>query len=351
MSDFSTTASIEVELDRSSLRSVRGELEDLGAVEVGVPDGGTPAAQSGGGGRQRRRRRREFRWSRQRTEHLEEIVDVLGDIEENVGGGGGGMGILGDMLGVGAGGVAGGITSGLTSGAATAIGAAAGSAVGSVVADELSDASVQLEEPEWAPLLVEKPEWVPLEATGGGGGGSDGIIDALDEDLPFTQTREELFGDIELPEFDDIEVKVSDVTGGASDAVDQGQSAAGGAADTVADVAGQINPFGGGGGGGGGSSSPDPSDARRRAAEFRRGSPATGASSAATGPGQRAREQRAAFEEMVNDVTNEINIDADLSAFVDDVLDAVEPAIGDVEDDLQGQIDDLERKLRRGSTP
>ena len=98
---FGTTATLEVEVDGRSLNNVKQQIEsEIGTTEVGVADGGSMSAQVAGGGaaggRERRRRRREYRWARERTDYLEEVVGYLEDIEDKVGGGGG---ILDDLLG------------------------------------------------------------------------------------------------------------------------------------------------------------------------------------------------------------------------------------------------------------
>lgn len=98
---FETDVTLGIEVDSGELRSAKRAIEDeLGDVSVGVDssraraDGGTSA--SGGDGR---RNRRMFRWARQRTQHSEDMVELLAAIEGHLddqggllGGGGGGGG-------------------------------------------------------------------------------------------------------------------------------------------------------------------------------------------------------------------------------------------------------------------
>lgn len=163
--EFGTSAQVAIEIPQSELRNARQQIEsEIGAVEVGITDGGSMSAQTAGGGgsggRERRRRRREFRWARERTDYLETVVEILDDIEDDVGDGDGG--ILSELLGGGAvGGIlggAGGAAGGIGSGIATGIGSGIGSAVGSAVGDAIGGESVAVEEPNWTPLDVDHPE-------------------------------------------------------------------------------------------------------------------------------------------------------------------------------------------------
>lgn len=128
MADFSTGVELEVEVSSRSLRSAKDTIEsELGDLEVGVDAVVSGAGGGGGGGMTNPRRR--ARWEQQRTEDLGDILDVLEDIDERVGGGdGGGSNLgLGVLLGraSGAAGGAAGAAGGLIGGTAGIAGAAA----------------------------------------------------------------------------------------------------------------------------------------------------------------------------------------------------------------------------------
>lgn len=144
---FSTEAELSVMVDQSSLRSARRDIEDgLGDVTVGVSASGGGARADGGTAGMGRMQRREFRWARQRTQHLEDVVTLLEDIAEDLDnasggllGGGGGGGGLGGILPVGAGGAAGGATAAAAGKVGTAGAVGAGVGVGLVGVRALSE--------------------------------------------------------------------------------------------------------------------------------------------------------------------------------------------------------------------
>lgn len=200
MSEFETSALLAVEVDQQSLRQTRGQiesaidsinvgLEDAGAVAQGLEAAGesltTGAADlraasnaldgveaeggGGGGGRARRRARKEFRWARQRTNDVEELLETSLDIksllDEDSGGGmlSSGADILGSGALVGAAGALGGAAGSLT-GSAGALSGSAGALTSAAallpseveVTGEFDDLDVT--EPEWQPLEVDHPE-------------------------------------------------------------------------------------------------------------------------------------------------------------------------------------------------
>jgi len=157
MSDFSVNAELSLSVSNQELRSVRQEIEDelsdvaLGlSPSMGAGAGGGAATEDGGmSGRERRRRRREFRWARQRTGDMEDAVALLEDIEDKVGGGGGGAGFLDDIAGIG-GDFASEIGGALPGLVANAVGSAVGTSVGQAIsANEVSVEDV-------GPLRVER---------------------------------------------------------------------------------------------------------------------------------------------------------------------------------------------------
>lgn len=134
MTEFSTSALLEVSLDNRSLRSARQRLEKELAidpitieVEAESPaietDSARPTGsispqssrEGGSSGRQRRRNRREHRWDRIRTETLDDIHEVLVSADSD----GSGGGVLDEILGAGA------------AGGLLGVGGAAGGAIGS----------------------------------------------------------------------------------------------------------------------------------------------------------------------------------------------------------------------------
>jgi hypothetical protein len=148
----------------SELRNVRQQIESgVGTTEVGVTDGGTMSAQAaqpgGTGGRARRRARRSYRMEVSRTEYLEQAVVYLEEIEDKVGTGGGGGGILDDVLGavVETGGDA---ALEISDTATDAFTDTVGTALGNVIANSVSSSELSVEDA--GPLTVEKPDWVPL---------------------------------------------------------------------------------------------------------------------------------------------------------------------------------------------
>lgn len=92
MADFSTEVELSLSVPTRELRSAKSQIESgLGDVSVGVSSDG-PASRATDSGRSNRRERRMFRWARQRTDDISEILDVLLDVEEKMGEGGGGDG-------------------------------------------------------------------------------------------------------------------------------------------------------------------------------------------------------------------------------------------------------------------
>jgi len=175
--EFGAEASLSVVIDDQSLRRARSRLEsEIGATSVGVTDGGTMSAQAAGGGpsgRQRQWRRREHRWARERTSTLEDVAVYLEEIEDKVGeGGGGGGGILsnviGDLTGAGAETVGDGVI-----GAGETIANAVGTAVGSAVGNAVGGTTVSVKDPsplsveEVGPLKVDDPSPLTVEEISG----------------------------------------------------------------------------------------------------------------------------------------------------------------------------------------
>ncbi|PHQ46360.1 hypothetical protein DJ68_07845 [Halorubrum sp. C3] len=164
MSNFSTAALLDLQLDQQSLRSTKQEISDsLDDVTVEVSAGG--AMPDTGRGRSGPSSRDAMRSRRTQTEHLEDAVYYLESIDDHLSegglaGGAGGMmaeilGIGGDFAAEGAGAAADTVT-----GLATDVaGAALGQAAGSVIARQISGSTVGIE-----------PNPLPVE--GGGSGGS-----------------------------------------------------------------------------------------------------------------------------------------------------------------------------------
>jgi len=194
--EFGTSAAVALRLKDGETRRIKKQIEsDIGAVEMGVSSGAAPSAQAtpDGGqltGRRRRRERRTFRLAIQRTDDLETAVALLDDIEEKVGGNGGG-GALGGIfgaLGDGAGGLFGGAAltgaASALSGAATALTGAAvalgGSEVADLAEDLLGDEKVPIENVDDDGLPVNVPEdGLPVDVP------EDGIgIDSPDDGIP-----------------------------------------------------------------------------------------------------------------------------------------------------------------------
>lgn len=100
MTDFETSGSVRIEIDRASLREARDEVEaEIGSVSVGVDSAG---ARTDGGGRLGRRQRQMFRASETQADELQAQTGLLEDVVEllddgsggGLGGGGGGDGSL-----------------------------------------------------------------------------------------------------------------------------------------------------------------------------------------------------------------------------------------------------------------
>lgn len=144
--DFSTRATLDIEVSQRSLRQARQQIEsEIGTTEVGVTDGGTASAQAAGGrgSRARRRERRTFRLDIERNDLLEDIHETLEGLDPEASGGspgllggigaGAGRGLTG--LGIGAGAGLAGLGIGAGVGLATGdlpegIGAGIGAAIG-----------------------------------------------------------------------------------------------------------------------------------------------------------------------------------------------------------------------------
>ena len=168
---FETAAELDLVVSDRALRNVRNQIEsELGAVEMGVTDGGTMSAQSAqsrsGGSRQRRE---SLRMERSRTEHLEEAVAYLEDIDDilSEGGlGGGAGGLVTELVGV-AGETAGDAaieTGGTVADAVSdVLTGTAASALGNTISSAITGSEVAVEE---TTLQVERPGW--LDELGGG---------------------------------------------------------------------------------------------------------------------------------------------------------------------------------------
>jgi len=170
MSDFGTLAELDLVVSDESLRNVQKQIEsELGAVEIGVTDGGAMSAQAGGSGGAgaSRRGRQSFQMERTRTDLLEEAVIYLEEIEDKVGGGDGGgaggvftelLGVAGETAGDAAietgGTVADAITDVLTGTAATAL--------GNTISSAITNSTVTVED---TTLTVKRPGWLD-ELTG-----------------------------------------------------------------------------------------------------------------------------------------------------------------------------------------
>jgi hypothetical protein len=102
--------------------------------------------------RERRRRRREFRWNRQRTSDVADLLEAVRGLE--LSGGGGGGGLLDDAVGIA--GEAGGAL-------AEALPTAIGSAVGTAVGEAVSGSQVGITKPGWVPIEVENPGTADVE--------------------------------------------------------------------------------------------------------------------------------------------------------------------------------------------
>ena len=178
MSDFETTATIEIEIAEQSLRDARDDIESaLGDVSVSVSagGGGRPAemrSDGGRSGRQRRRARQQHRWARQDNDHIEDILEILEGLET----GGDGGGLFGQLLG-GAGDIGGALAGALPAGIGAAVGSAAGPAIADAVSDsevgvdaEEADDTITVTKPEWTPLEATEPDWVPLPVEEPNGG-------------------------------------------------------------------------------------------------------------------------------------------------------------------------------------
>lgn len=176
MSEFETSAEItEIVVSQQALRSAREQVESgLGSPSVG---GGSAGGRSSLSSMERRR----YRWERQRTNDIEDVLDVLFSLEDDLGGGGGGggdgwlvdiLGDLGETAGLGAAATALGGAATALGGSATALTGAAAALGGSSVLDAVDDVidEDQLEKIDTEELdrnlQVEKPDWVPIEVEG-----------------------------------------------------------------------------------------------------------------------------------------------------------------------------------------
>lgn len=205
---FETAAELDLVVSDRALRNVRNQIEsELGAVEMGVTDGGTMSAQSARGGSGGSRRRREsLRMERSRTEHLEEAVAYLEDIEDAVseGGLGGGGGMLAELVGIGGdlGAEAAGTAAETATGLATDVaGTALGQAAGSVIARQISGSTVGVED---TTLSVERPDWVDDV-----GGGRDVFSPTIEPTVAPT-FQPDLGLDFGLPDLSDLTLGIPD---------------------------------------------------------------------------------------------------------------------------------------------
>ena len=205
---FETAAELDLIVSDRALRNVRSQIEaELGAVEMGVTDGGTMSAQSarsGGGGS--RRQRESLRMERTRTEHLEEAVTYLEDIEDllSEGGLGGGGGMFAELVGIGGdlGAEAAGTAAETATGLATDVaGTALGQAAGSVISRQISGSTVGVED---TTISVERPDWVDDV-----GGGRDVFSPTIEPTFEPT-FQPDLGLDFGLPDLPDLNLGIPD---------------------------------------------------------------------------------------------------------------------------------------------
>jgi hypothetical protein len=173
---FETEAELSLTVDEGDLRTVRQQIEDgIGATEVGVTDGGSMSAQSAASSGGGRGARRSMRLAETRTDLLDDAVLYLESIDDAVteggliGGGGGGGGIFAELVGAGAetaGDV--GIEAGDTVAEAVSdvLTGTAASALGNTISSAINGSTVDVE-----------PNPLPVE---GGGSGGDSVTIAPD---------------------------------------------------------------------------------------------------------------------------------------------------------------------------
>jgi hypothetical protein len=160
MADFTTEAEISITVPRRELRDARetieSEFEDI-SVGVDAAMGPRPGGGGGGGGvsnEEQQRRRRQIRLAQQRTDDIELIVEILENIEDDIGErGGGGDGFLDQLPRIG-------ITGALGAGILGA--GAIGSAVGGLSsALERVPSNINIEDID--PLPVEEVDPIPIK--------------------------------------------------------------------------------------------------------------------------------------------------------------------------------------------
>lgn len=175
MSDFSTTAEILFTPDEASLQNVREQVEEIGPIAVEYEPTRNPIAADGG----RRGGARSGGTGPSVTsgtsasepegvvgilaeslEVQEAMLDHLDDINEDTDllgmpGGGGGDGIFSFLFDEG-GDIVGGLGEQLTN--------VVGDSVGTAIGNALTDESVSVEEPDWVPIEVEDPGEAPVDA-------------------------------------------------------------------------------------------------------------------------------------------------------------------------------------------
>ena len=174
--EFSTTAEILFEPDEGSLRSVRKQVEEIGPVTVEYESTRNPIAADGG---RRGRGRRGTGASvtagtsasepggvvgilAESLEVQEAMLDHLDDINEDtdllgMSGGGGGDGIF-SFLSEEGGDIVGGLGEQLTN--------VIGNSVGTAIGNAFTDKSVSVKKPDWVPIEVEDPGEVPVNEPG-----------------------------------------------------------------------------------------------------------------------------------------------------------------------------------------
>jgi hypothetical protein len=343
MSDFSTEATIEFRVDKSSLRDVRETVDDeLGATEVGVTDGGTASAQSGRlSSRQRRQQRQTVRLDRERNELLERMVTFLEEIEEGGGGfGGGGGGSGGGFLGLGGLGGAGSLLggSGLALGGALLGGAGLGVAGTRALQEAgVTDAARGLGQDAGELPGTDLAEAAFLNSTLGGSianiGASAGDVAA---------------GDLSFPRFEQINTQRVEVRGdvveGVQDLLDVGGDESADFEDTARDAVEsaaqqrrlQDEPF-------------RTTLANRRDARQRTLSDPFDGLANRRDARQRSLDDQGSDLSTAIDQTTEVvtDINVDLSSVTDEVEQRIDDAKEEVRRELQRELDERERQIRR----
>lgn len=204
---FDTVAELDLVVSDEELRNVQKQIEsELGAVEIGVTDGGAMSAQTGGGGASAsRNRRRSMRLDQGRNKHLEDISLYLEEIEDHLaegGLGGGGGGMLAEIFGV-AGETAGDVAVESGSTVADAVSdvltGTAASALGNTISSAITNSELGIEDTtlsvDPSPLPV-APNPLPVE---GGGGEGNGFPDDM---LPTPEVDD--YPTLPIPDPDDL---------------------------------------------------------------------------------------------------------------------------------------------------